>query len=102
MYPATDLLIHAANAIYLLSYVIRDILWLRLLTVLAALCLVGYFALRPEPLAAVIVWNLIFIALNLAWVLRLMAERRGGRRALGNPLRTAEPLGMAQKDLHGG
>lgn len=68
--------INIANALYLLSYFVRDILWLRVLTVIAASCLILYFYFRPEPLMAVVYWNLFFIALNIYWVFRLLSERR--------------------------
>ena len=35
--------IHVANVLYLASYSVRDILWLRILTVVAALCLLPYY-----------------------------------------------------------
>ena len=41
-----ELLIHAANVLYLFAFLVRDILWLRILTVVAALCLVPYFYFR--------------------------------------------------------
>lgn len=71
-----DILIHAANALYLLAYMVRDILWLRILTVIAASCLVPYFYLQPTPLMTAIYWNLAFTALNLWWIVRLVLERR--------------------------
>jgi hypothetical protein len=71
-----DVLIHSANVIYLVSYVMRDILWLRIFTVVAASCLIFYFCFRPEPLLAPVYWNLLFIALNLYWIVRLLLERR--------------------------
>jgi hypothetical protein len=67
-------LIHAANVIYLLSYLVRDILWLRLLTVIGGLLLIVYFSspLVIEPIA----WNCVFLALNLVQIWRLLLERR--------------------------
>jgi len=38
-----ELLIHAANLLYLFAFMVRDILWLRILTVVAAVCLIPYF-----------------------------------------------------------
>ncbi len=46
--------IHIANVLYMMSYLMRDILWLRIITVLAASCLVPYFYFRPDPLYAAI------------------------------------------------
>ena len=54
----------------------RDILWLRIFTVVAAGCLIPYFYLRPDPLLAPIYWNLLFIGLNIFWIVRLLLERR--------------------------
>ncbi len=71
-----ELLIHAANVLYLLAFMVRDILWLRILTVVAAVCLVPYFYFRPEPLLTPIYWNLAFTALNVFWIVRLLLERR--------------------------
>ena len=71
-----ELLIHAANVLYLFAFMVRDILWLRILTVVAATCLIPYFYFRPEPLLAPIYWNLAFTALNIFWIVRLLLERR--------------------------
>lgn len=71
-----DLLIHLANVLYLFAFMVRDILWLRILTVIAAACIIPYFYLRPEPLMTPIYWNLVFTALNVYWIVRLLLERR--------------------------
>jgi hypothetical protein len=68
--------INAANVLYLVSYSVRDILWLRMLTVAAAALLIPYYALQPTPLIVAIDWNVVFIAINLYWIVRLMMERR--------------------------
>ena len=73
---AMEYFINIANILYLLSYFVRDILWLRVLTVVAALCLIPYFYFRAAPIMPVIYWNAFFIALNIYWIIRLMAERR--------------------------
>jgi len=71
-----EALIHSANAIYLVSYVMRDILWLRIFTVIAALCLILYFYYLPEPLLTPVYWNILFVTLNVFWISRLLLERR--------------------------
>jgi hypothetical protein len=68
--------ITAANVIYLASYAVRDILWLRLLTVLAASLLIPYYAMQSAPLRVAIEWNVVFIAINCYWIVRLIVERR--------------------------
>jgi hypothetical protein len=72
-------LIHLANALYLLSYFVRDMLRLRVLTIVAGSCLIAYFALLPEPLMVAVYWNLAFVAINLARIARLMAANPGVR-----------------------
>jgi hypothetical protein len=71
-----ELLINGANIIYLVSYAVRDILWLRVLTVIAAAALIAYFYQLTEPLYTAIGWNTVFIALNLYWIVRLIRERQ--------------------------
>ena len=71
-----DLLVNSANVIYLFSYSVRDILWLRVLTIIGALLLLPYYYLQPEPLWAPIAWNLVFTAINVFWISKLMFERR--------------------------
>jgi Cyclic nucleotide-binding domain len=71
-----DLLMNLANVLYLFSFMVRDILWLRGLAVIAAACLIPYFYFRPEPLLTPIYWNLVFAALNIYWICRLLLERR--------------------------
>jgi len=71
-----DYLIHTANVLYMFSYLVRDILWLRVLTVIAASLLIPYFYAQPTPLLTPIYWNLGFTALNVYWIWRLLLERR--------------------------
>ncbi|RYG95970.1 MAG: hypothetical protein EON57_15790, partial [Alphaproteobacteria bacterium] len=59
-----DMLINAANVLYVIAYFTTDMLRLRLLTLIAAACLAAYFASRPEPLWTVVLWNLFFLSLN--------------------------------------
>ncbi len=68
--------ITAANLLYLISYSVRDILWLRILTVVAALLLIPYYEMQPKPLTDAIYWNVLFIAINVYWIIRLGIERR--------------------------
>ncbi len=68
--------IHIANVLYLVSYSMRDIVWLRILTIAAACFMIPYFYFQPEPLYPPILWNLIFMMLNIFWVSRLLLERR--------------------------
>ena len=71
-----DLLINAANILYVLAYFTTDLLRLRLMTLVAAACLAAYFASRPDPLWTVVGWNLFFLTLNLFQLTRILLSRR--------------------------
>jgi CRP-like cAMP-binding protein len=68
--------IHAGNVLLLVAYSVRDILWLRLFAVAAALITIPFFVLQPTPLWEPIVWSAIFATINLLQSLRLFIERR--------------------------
>lgn len=74
-----DTLIYVANGLNLLSYCVRDILHLRALTIMAVICLAGYFASRPQPMMEVVYWNLFFIGLNVLQIARILWLRRRDR-----------------------
>ncbi|MFN0245705.1 MAG: cyclic nucleotide-binding domain-containing protein [Kofleriaceae bacterium] len=70
------ILFHVANALFLLSYAVKDILWLRVITVLAGVTLLAtFFQAEPPPWPA-IAWNLVFFAINVARIYMLLLERR--------------------------
>ena len=68
--------IHAANVLLLVAYSVRDILWLRLFAVGAALISIPYFLLQPTTLWAPLSWSVVFAAINLLQSWRLFIERR--------------------------
>jgi hypothetical protein len=70
------ILFHLANALYLVSYAVRDILWLRVITVLAGLTLLGSFLQAPSPPWPAIAWNLVFFVINVVRIHLLVRERR--------------------------
>jgi hypothetical protein len=67
---------HAANALYLISYAVRDIFWLRLVTVFAGLALIGSFLVDPSPPWAAVAWNVLFLVINVIRIHLLIVERR--------------------------
>ncbi|RYG98622.1 MAG: hypothetical protein EON57_12405 [Alphaproteobacteria bacterium] len=67
-----DILINAANLLYVVAYFTTDMLRLRVLTLVAACCLATYFACQPVPLWNVVAWNGFFIGLNLWQLTRLL------------------------------
>jgi Popeye protein conserved region len=68
--------LHAANILLLIAYSVRNILWLRLLSVAASLIALPYFILQPEPLWEPIIWSSVFAAINSFQSWHLIVERR--------------------------
>jgi CRP-like cAMP-binding protein len=65
-----------ANILLLVSYSVREVLWLRLLAAASSLIAIPYYALQPTPLWAPIIWDILFATINLAQSWRLYLERR--------------------------
>ncbi len=71
---------HIASILTLCAYLLKDILWLRVLTIFA--CIAGIifnYSVAAQPLWAVIYWNLIFIAINVMQIIIILKERSGVR-----------------------
>lgn len=75
-----DVLINAANILYVIAYFTMDMLRLRALTTTAALCLAIYSYSQPVPMLNVAAWNVFFILLNLAHIARILVARRRSER----------------------
>lgn len=71
-----DYFIHAANVLLLLAYLVRDMLWLRLLALGSSLCAIPYFILHPAALWAPLLWSAVFAAVNLFQAWCVYTERR--------------------------
>jgi hypothetical protein len=69
-------LIHIANVFFLCSYLVKDIFWLRLLSVLGGLVLFVFFVLQPTPMWPSLAWNVLFGSINVYQLYRLFLERR--------------------------
>jgi hypothetical protein len=68
--------IHVANVLYFASYLVKDILWLRVLTVVAGVLLLPYYFMQPQPLWPAIAWSGVFLAVNVVQIKILLFERR--------------------------
>jgi len=75
-FHAVDYLVHFSNILLLVSYSVRDILWLRWFAVAAAITNMPYFLLQPTVLWPPILWALVFTAINLYQISRIYLERR--------------------------
>lgn len=72
-----DLAAHAASILTAIAYLVKDILWLRVLTMFA--CVAGIifnYYVHSTPLWVVIYWNLLFLVINLVQIAIIMKERR--------------------------
>ena len=79
-----ELLIYAANTMYLAAYAVRNMLHLRMLTIVATACLALYFYSQPEPLMTVVYWNLFFLGLNAVQLIRIIRDRTHESNVLEN------------------
>jgi CRP-like cAMP-binding protein len=68
--------INIGNILLLVAYSVRDVLWLRLFAVAAALITIPYFVLEPTTLWAPLIWTVVFAAINSLQSWRLFMERR--------------------------
>lgn len=78
--------LHAGNVLYLLAYLVRDVLWLRLLTVAGMISLMAFYWLQPTPMYNAIAWNMLFMLVNVVQIGLLVLERR--------------PVFLGEEELH--
>ena len=65
-----------ANTIYVISYMLTSMFWLRLLAVIAAASTFPYFYFQIEPLWSALFWQSCFLTVNLVNLLVLLYSRR--------------------------
>ena len=71
---------HAAFALIMLSYLVRDLFWLRCLSIVASFAGIAYNYFVPaSPLWLVIYWNVAFIGVNAIQLEIMRREKRGVR-----------------------
>jgi hypothetical protein len=71
-----DYLAHLSNLLLLVSYSVRDILWLRWFAVAAAFIVMPYYLMQPQVLWPPVWWGSVFAVINLVQIARIYAERR--------------------------
>ncbi len=67
---------HVSYVLYLASYAVRDILWLRVLTILAGGCLLPFFYFQPKVMWIPFFWISLFNVINIYQIGILLLERR--------------------------
>lgn len=68
------LLVHVGYLLMLAGLITRDILWLRLILIVAQTCL-GVYGLHIDN-SAITFWNFVMVGMNVIRVVGLLAERR--------------------------
>ena len=63
--PWHTVLFFAANCLYILAYMVTNIVWLRILTVAAAMITLPYFFFQHEPLWSALFWQSMFALVNI-------------------------------------
>lgn len=74
--PYADYLVHLSNFMLLISYSVRDILWLRWFAVGAAFIVMPYYLAQPTVLWPPVAWGGVFAAINLYQIALIYRERR--------------------------
>ncbi len=65
-----------ANLIFVGAYWVKDILQLRLLSIVGSLAVIPYYLLQTDPLWAPMMWSCVFISINATRAWGIMKERR--------------------------
>ena len=67
---------HLASILTMAAYLLKDILWLRLLTILSCFAGIAFNYFVPAtPLWTVIYWNVLFTAINVVQVAIIIKQR---------------------------
>lgn len=72
----TIALFYIANLLFCLAYIVRDMAWLRAITIFAALSTLPYFYFQSSPLYEAITWQITFIVINAFNLTVLLLQRR--------------------------
>jgi hypothetical protein len=89
--------LHVANCIYLVSYAVKEIFWLRFVMVFASLITVGALLDMADTPSDLLVWQVVFFAINFVRFVQLVYERRpvrlsaDARRLLASTFRELRP-----------
>jgi len=71
-----DGLVNLANIVFLVAFSVRDVLKLRVLSLVSEGIILPYYYFQHETLWPPIFWGLAFIIVNLVRIVALAAERR--------------------------
>ena len=66
----------AGNFVFVAAYLVKDILWLRLLSIIGSLVVLPYYLFQPEPLWTPVFWAFVFVSINLFRAGQIFLGRR--------------------------
>ncbi len=69
-------MLHVGNVLFLIAFSIREMLWLRIITVAAQMCLMGFYYSQTPPLNGPAAWGLLFMGVNIVQIILLLLEKR--------------------------
>ena len=69
-------LLHVANAFSIVAFLVKDILWLRALSITGGVCMVTAYVARTPPMWDGAGWDALFVAINVVQIGLLVAARR--------------------------
>jgi hypothetical protein len=67
---------HIANLIFVGAYWVKDILWLRVFSIVGSLVILPYFYFQPDTAWAPMFWSCIFISINSYRAYGIVQDRR--------------------------
>lgn len=78
---SAHLLCHLSSLVFAAAYLVRGVLWLRVLSVCGCSIALTFNYLAPAtPLWTAMFWNAVFIVVNAVSIGRTLARRRAARR----------------------
>ena len=66
----------AANVGYCIAYTVRNVLWLRVIIVVASLMTLPYYLSQSSPLYSALMWHTVFALINVVNIIQLLESRR--------------------------
>jgi len=74
------LFLNIANIVYVICYLVKDVLLLRIMAVTAMLLILPFYCLHSsEPMYEPLLWNALFMSINIFWIAVIFRQRQKPR-----------------------